>query len=104
MPLCAVSWCFCHDTAALRQKRCGMLSHLEPVLSELLQQPPVRPLLLCWPCIGQACQHNGHTGRLILRHKLLDCQVLLGQRQTDKCRRGGRHVLLLLADRLAWAL
>lgn len=57
------------------QNRC-INTYLEPVLPEVFQQLLRRPLLLCWPCISEACQHHWHSWGFILSHKLLNCQVL----------------------------
>lgn len=61
-------------------------THLEPVLPEVLQQLPGCPLLLCWPCISEACEHHGHSWSLILSHKLLDGQVLHDDSTWPVCR------------------
>lgn len=69
-PVTAVS---ATDCAAAQ---CCSYKYLESVLLVMLQQVSGCPPLLCWPGIGQACQHNRHTRYLILRHKLLNSQVL----------------------------
>jgi hypothetical protein len=73
---------------------CSRVStNLESVLLVMLQQLPGCPLLLCWPGISQACQHNRHTRRLKLGHKLLMRQVLQDMQtppETHQCNMDAR--------------